>query len=196
MEDETSDEECRIRSAKKSRKGAAYADSNREGLFKLHGYTRRPINKKIYEQPDVRQARQQHNILATLDHLAIIPAFDGDPTNLPLFEKMVRIAARTVDPNYKSFFVGALANRLEGKAAMYFAPRLAQFDTINELLKELKRRYGNIGNPEAELTKLRSVYQRKGENLESYCNRVELIFNRVLLLYDANLSLSPIQKQR
>ena len=196
--DNETDEEFRERSTNVNRKYASYPKPNRAEHADYHDCMGPTVNmegtRRHYERPEITQPRQQYNVLTTFNHLATIPVFDGDSASLPLFEKMVRMAARTVEPDYESFFVGALANRLKGKAGMYFAPRLTQFETVDEFLNELARRYGNVGNPEAELAKLRGVHQRRGESLESYCNRVELIFNRVTLLYDSNPSLRPKQK--
>ena len=193
VESNASDEELRER---RRRRTTGVGDYNQPTH---HMFIDRAGNASGYERrygyAEVPQFRSQQNVLTTFNHLAsTIPLFDGDSASLPLFEKMVRMAARSVEPSYESFFVGALANRLKGKAAMYFAPRLTQFETIDEFLSELARRYGNIGNPEAELAKLRAVHQRRGEGLENYCNRVEAIFNRVTLLYDSNPSLSLMQK--
>ena len=84
---------------------------------------------------------------------------------LPQFELIVRQVAKTIGPHQERFFLGMLASRLRGNAAIDFGPRMTQFSSVDRFLVELAQRYGNIKSIDVLTIKLKMITQHRNERV-------------------------------
>lgn len=123
-----------------------------------------------------------------------IPYFDGDVDNLNSFCNAVRLVFRTYGPQYETFLLLHIANRLTGKAAKGFRARTINYNSVETLLSDLALHYGNIGMTVQIYTQIRTITQDPTESASEYGSRTKKLYNRLITMISFTPNISEIDR--
>ena len=114
---------------------------------------------------------------------------------LPLFTRTIRDVLDEFGVNSERWILNNIVSKFRGKVAGTYITRLTQFNTIEELLRDLKIHYGVTEGADKVLADLRIIRQNPGEGADDFGLRVQTLHNRLLNIYDSDNKLHPWERK-
>ena len=127
--------------------------------------------------------------------LNIIPEYSGNADMLPAFCKSIRNVLNAFGTEAEPWILSALPAKLKGIAAAGFAARITQYDSVEQLLRDLKRQYWGREGADSLKQKIRVMQQEPKESAASFGLRVHSMHNSLMNAYDHDPDTSPRHRE-
>ena len=139
-----------------------------------------PLHSRVTRPRDAAWTLSLQQVMNT------IPPFDGNPDPVDFFCRVVRNVLNEFGPSAESWLMSALASKFRCRAAEGYMCRMNHFTSVEKVLEDITMRYTHAGGTDRLLAELKVVKQENGESVGSYGQRVEILLNRLLNIYDAD----------
>ena len=131
-------------------------------------------------EPDRRVVPRQNyntrnNFLSFKDALHLVPDYEGKPENLFSFCRYLENLITTYGNECEFHVLQVLPRKLKGRAAQIFEGSVYSYGSLQEFIKALKLQFSAMPDGETVRSRLRNIAQYKGEPVEDYALRVQLL---------------------
>ena len=149
------------------------------------------------QRPPPRQNYNiRNNFLSFKDALHLLPDYEGKPENLFSFCRYLENLITTYGNECESHVLQVLPRKLKGRAAQIFEGSVYSYGSLKEFIKALKLQFGAMQDGETVRSRLRNIAQYKGEPVEDYALRVQLLEQKLITIYEASTELDHHEKLR
>lgn len=138
------------------------------------------VNNLQLPRDNVIVTRKSSGYRKTADIARIIPDFDGINLSVNQFIHECKDAEIFVDPEDRLFFIRLVKSKVIGNARSYL--QYKNFDTLDDLLNELKRSSAPSQNLPQIQTELARALQNSDEKVSEYGLRITQILHRAIEL--------------
>ena len=154
------------------------------------------LNDNEARTPARRNIRPRSSFLSFKDAINTITDFEGQHYILYAFCKSLEGILLAYGPECEQLILQMLPRKLKGKAGQIFGGSVLSYESLVDFIKALKLQFGAMQDVETVRTKLRNVAQYKNEPVEGYAIRVQLLQQKLLLIYEASTELDNHEKRR
>ena len=126
--------------------------------------------------------------------LTTIPSYDGRPETIKAFEKVIRDILATYGSQSEKWVLNTIGGKLKGRAKLAYGGIAPAYESVDQLLQDLKLTFGGIQDADTIRLELRRVEQDFDEPVCDYALRVQNLEQRLLSLYDSSVSMTPNER--
>lgn len=136
-------------------------------------------------------SKAQTSYKKTTEIIKILPEFDGQNISINQFIRKCRDAESFADPADKNFFIRLVESKVTGDARAYL--QYKTFNTLDQLLVELKRAFAPTQSLPQIQTDLARVVQMPSEKISEYGLRVTKILQKAVEYINENYEIPVAQ---
>ena len=95
----------------------------------------------------------------------------------------------------QKWILNTISTKLKGRAQLAYEGTAPGYDSIEQLLQDLKLTFGSTQDADTIRLELRRVEQEEDEPVADYALRVQTLEQRLLYLYDSSVSMRQGEKE-